>query len=146
MRVVRKCLIPKPYDFEPTTIGEHIKKERLRRGLLQKDVAQEIGVTLFSIMNWETGLSRPMTRHLPAIIKFLAYNPMHDAPSSIPALLKARRLEPGLSQEGAARQLRVDETTWARWERGRRIGNPEHRKRVMDFIGLSEDAALISAS
>jgi transcriptional regulator with XRE-family HTH domain len=141
VRVVRKCLIPKPYDVEPKTIGEHLKRRRLELGVYQKDVAKQIGVTLFSIMNWETGLSRPMTRHLPAIFKFLGYNPMPDAPSTVPALLKAQRLELGLSQEQAAKQLCVDETTWARWERGKRIGKPEHRKRVMHFIGLSEDAA-----
>jgi DNA-binding XRE family transcriptional regulator len=97
--------------FEPATLGEHIKRKRLQLGLYQKDIAKQIGVTLFSIVHWETGFSQPMTRYLPMIIKFLGYNPMPGMPRTIPELLKARRLDLGLTQEQAAKKLHVDETT-----------------------------------
>ena len=62
MRVVRKCLIPKPYDFEPKTVGEHIKRERLKRGMLQKEVALLFKVDAFTILNWETGFTKPQIK------------------------------------------------------------------------------------
>lgn len=34
-----KSLIPNAYDFEPETLGEHIKKKRLMKGMLQKELA-----------------------------------------------------------------------------------------------------------
>lgn len=43
-RISHNYLIPKPYDFIPTTIGEHILKRRLELGHYQKDVANQLGV------------------------------------------------------------------------------------------------------
>lgn len=65
MRVVRKCLIPKPYDFEPKAVGEHIRREGLRRGLLQKDLTQLFNVDTFAILNWETGKTKPQIKDVP---------------------------------------------------------------------------------
>lgn len=79
-----------------------------------------------------------MTRHLPKLIEFPGYNPQPDTPKTIPERLKARRLELGLTQERAAEKLGVDESTVGRWERGRRMGDPEQRKRLASFIGVPE--------
>lgn len=31
-------MIPKPYDFEPISVGDHIRKRRLELGLMQKEL------------------------------------------------------------------------------------------------------------
>jgi len=131
-------LIPKPYDFEPTTVGEHIKKERLKRGLLQKDVARLFNVDMFTILNWETGFTRPQIKDVPALIAFLGYDPEPPAPQSIAEHLYAKRRLLGWSQKVAAKQLSIDPCTWSSWEAGGTIMKPEHRKLVAGFLSLDE--------
>lgn len=135
--ITLKSLIPKEWDFEPSTLGEHIYRRRIKSGLFQKDVAKLIGVTTYTITNWEKGHNQPEIRYMAKIIDFLGYNPIESNPKTIPEMLKARRLELGLSQKKAAQLLHVDESTWTRWEHGRRMGNPTQRERVFRFLGLS---------
>ncbi len=62
------------YPTELATVGNHIRKGRLDLGLLQREVAAEIGVDASSVYNWENGRTEPQLRHLPAIIRFLGYD------------------------------------------------------------------------
>ena len=57
------------------TIGDHIRARRLDLGLLQKDVAEIIGVTTDTITNWEKGRNQPMIWHYLKIKKFLGCSP-----------------------------------------------------------------------
>jgi DNA-binding XRE family transcriptional regulator len=63
---------------EPQTVGDHIRKQRLGLKMLQKDVAEQIGVDKTSVFNWEANTSRPEIRYMPAIIRFLGYNPLPE--------------------------------------------------------------------
>ena len=47
--VTLKSLIPRPYDFEPQTSGDHIGKRRLILGITQEPAATRFGVKL-----WDT--------------------------------------------------------------------------------------------
>lgn len=62
---------------EPKTIGEHIKRERLLRQVFQKDLAKLFGVDIASIQNWERGSYPPAMRHVPKIVAWLGYDPLH---------------------------------------------------------------------
>lgn len=74
--------IPQPPEFsqEPVTLGEHLRRCRLERGLYQKDVAAQLGVTTSSVWNWEHGWTVDQ-RYISRIIVFLGYNP---GPTSSP--------------------------------------------------------------
>jgi len=61
----------KPFDFEPKTLGEQIKKERLKRGLSQKEVGALLGVTSFTVLNWEKGKTEPLRESMQMIVRFL---------------------------------------------------------------------------
>ncbi len=61
------------------TVGDHLRRRRLERKLLQKDLAKAIGVGVPTITNWQFGSSQPEFRHLPKIIKFLGYDPAPQA-------------------------------------------------------------------
>jgi site-specific DNA recombinase len=111
-RVIR---IPK----QPQTVGDHIRRRRLVLKLLQRDVAARLGVTESSIWNWEAGQSQPDFRYMPAIIRFLGYNPLPEAEDLAQQLLR-HRTTLGMSQQEAAKLLGVDPATLARWERGER--------------------------
>jgi DNA-binding XRE family transcriptional regulator len=83
-------------------------------------VAKIIVVDPFTILNWETGAAKPKFRYLPAIIRFLGYNPCPAPPNSpIGVRLKARRIELGLSLKQLARKLRLNECTLQKVEAGR---------------------------
>ena len=55
----------------PKTIGEHIRKVRLERGLLQKDLAKILKVSEDSISKWENNKNRPRKSQFSKIEDFL---------------------------------------------------------------------------
>ncbi len=60
------------------TIGDHIRKQHMDLGLLQREVAEVIGVIEYSVWNWEHGVE-PEQHYNPNVIKFLGYIPF-DCP------------------------------------------------------------------
>jgi len=59
------------YPKEIITIGDQIRKTRLDRGLLQKDVAKLIGVTEDCITNWEKNRNKPQKKYYEQVYSFL---------------------------------------------------------------------------
>lgn len=74
-RVSLNSLILQPYDFEPKTLGDHVRRRRLKMRLMQKEVADRLGVNSWTILNWEKGHTEPSTVSIPAIVQFLGYDP-----------------------------------------------------------------------
>jgi DNA-binding transcriptional regulator YiaG len=102
----------------PQTIGDHIKKQRLRFHLMQADLAAPLGVHRVSIQNWERNIGIPMPSQLPAIIKFLGYVPFqHDGtPGGKDRWL---RLCAGWTQGELAVAAGCDGSTVDKWEMNR---------------------------
>jgi len=44
-----------PYPEVPATLGDHLRKRRHERGLLQKHAANHLGVNTFSPEPWDMG-------------------------------------------------------------------------------------------
>jgi transcriptional regulator with XRE-family HTH domain len=101
------------------SIGDHIRKKRLDLGLLQRDVAAQIGVSQDTIYNWERNANSPQVHELPAVIRFLGYNPLPLARTAPDRLVRARH-ELGLTQKAMAGRLGIDPTTLARREKGKK--------------------------
>ena len=106
------------YPKELKSLGDHIRARRLDLKLLQKQVADQIGVHEITISTWECNATVPEVRYMPAIIQFLGYNPLPVANSLLERLATARRVL-GLSQRKMAEQLDVDPATLLGWEAGR---------------------------
>jgi transcriptional regulator with XRE-family HTH domain len=70
---------------------------------------------------------------MPGIIGFLGYNPLPKAKSMAEQLVRHRGTL-GLSQKEAARAIRVDPCTLARWERGEREPTGTLLSRVVRFL------------
>ncbi len=138
LRVVLKSLRKKAFDFEPQSLGEHIKRRRLMMGMTQEEAGERMGVTEFTVINWETGLRKPAVKHMPAIVRFVGYDPAPRLPVTIPERLAAKRRELGWSQKVAARRLGVDPCTWSSWEAGGTILLITHRRLIARFLGLSQ--------
>jgi transcriptional regulator with XRE-family HTH domain len=128
----------KESDFEPQTVGEHIKKKRLELALTQEKAGQLLGVTALTILYWEHGVFQPAVKHFPAILAFLGYDPKRPSPTCLSERLQAKRRELGWTQRDAARKLGIDPSTWSSWEGGGTIMLIAHRCLVAKFTGLSE--------
>jgi transcriptional regulator with XRE-family HTH domain len=102
LRLTAEKPLPKAYPRELKTIGDHIRKRRLDLGLLQKEVAEQIGVDKTTIMNWERGRNSPGLQNLPGTIKCLGYVPS-ELGQSPPDWLRA---VPGGFREYPLRKLR----------------------------------------
>ena len=70
-----KCKKPKNYSDDPKTVGEHIKKRRMELGLTLKTAGKLMGVTDYTVINWEYERVQPATANIPAIVCFLGYRP-----------------------------------------------------------------------
>ena len=132
-----KALKPKETDFEPRAIGEHLRKQRLVLGLTQGQGAKQLGINSWTVQNWEKGHTEPPIESMPAIVRFLGYDPFPE-PKTLPERLLAKRRAMGWSIRTAAQMLGVDPGTWGDWERGKVILYRKHRDLVAQLVGLPE--------
>ena len=121
------------------TLADHLLRRRLVLKLLQREVAERLGVSTATIVNWESGRTKPEHNYMPAIICFLGYNPLPPSKTWAGRLVDARTAL-GLSQKQAARQMGVDASTLARWERGEREPLGSFAVLATHFVGLVESA------
>jgi DNA-binding XRE family transcriptional regulator len=127
--------IPKPisgYPQSPQTIGEHLWWRRTELGQRQKDVAKQIGVSQFTIINWESGETTPAVRFGPKVVEFLGYDPLPD-PKSFGQRVWKLRWSLGLTQTALAGQLGIDDVTVRGWETGRHGASEKVRGRLKDM-------------
>ena len=109
--------------------------------LLQRQVAQQLSVNAATIHNWEANVVEPRLHFMPAIIRFLGYNPLPPpAPGGWGERLVQCRTALGITQKDLAGQLAVDQGTLARWERGEREPTGAFKARVSRFLSTAEAA------
>ena len=134
-----KSLIQKPYDFKPKYLGDHVRSKRLEMGLTQKEVADQLGVVPWTILNWEKDRTEPPIKPIPAIVQFLGYDPLPE-PTTLPQSMFAKRREMGWSIKDAAEAVGVDPATWGNWASGQTIAYRKHLALIARLLGLSIDA------
>ncbi len=128
---------PRGCPRELQTLGDHIRKVRLDRGLVQEQVARELGVSVGTVANWEKNLTRVATRHLPKVVAFLGYDPREES-GSLGERIRAQREGQGLSQEVLAERLGLNPSTVRAWERGEvKKLFPTVRMRFEEFLAGS---------
>jgi DNA-binding transcriptional regulator YiaG len=59
------------YPVELNTLGDHLRKVRLDRGLSQPDVARVLKVSTDMVTCWELNRNQPTAKFAKAIIDFL---------------------------------------------------------------------------
>lgn len=122
---------------ELNSIGDHLLRRRLVLKLLQRQVGGQIGVDKTSIANWEGNRSKPGFQFMPAIIRFLGYNPVPPTNGWADRLVGCRTVL-GISQREFARRIGVDPGTLARWERGERAPAGVFAARALSLIRAFE--------
>jgi transcriptional regulator with XRE-family HTH domain len=109
----------KGYPATPKTLGGEIRKRRLDLNLRQIDVAKIVGCNEMTVVNWEKGHCTPRINHMGKVVDFLGFNPLQKCDTLAQQILN-RRKAVGITQINFARQIGVDPSTLARWERGER--------------------------
>ena len=62
------------YPKDPKTLGEHIRKARMDRRIMVKELAERIDVVPETVINWEKHNLRPTPRHLERLREVLGLN------------------------------------------------------------------------
>ncbi|MHB9024744.1 MAG: helix-turn-helix domain-containing protein [Armatimonadota bacterium] len=108
------------YPLELKTLGDHLKKKRLDLGLVQTEVANILGVSEGTLVNWERNQAEPEFQRVPQIISFLGYLPFNNIMEK-PLGEKIWLLQQlyGINQKTLARRLGVDPCTLYKWARGK---------------------------
>lgn len=110
---------------------------RLELGLLQREVAERLGVDKTTVYSWEGHRTVPAQWQWPQIIAFLGNVPFSQD-GSLADRLGAYRRKRGLSEKGLARILRVDPSTVLHWERGEALARREHARRIAELLHEDE--------
>lgn len=97
-------------------------------------MAEELGVSVSTLINWERNHTRVQTRFMPKVVAFLGYDPREEC-GELGERIRALRERRGLSQAALASKLGVNASTVGNWERGRvRRLFPKVRKRFEEFL------------
>jgi len=88
--VTLRSLKPKDFRENPRTLGECLKKRRLEQGLLQRQTAAQIGVSVDTYRRWEMDQVAPYAPAWRRIISFLGYDP-GPPPQTLGEQLRNRR-------------------------------------------------------
>jgi DNA-binding transcriptional regulator YiaG len=105
--------------------------------LLQRQVSEQLSVDKASTANWEGNRTKPGVEYMPAIIRFLGYNPLPPADGWAERLVQCRTIL-GLTQNESAARIGVDAGTLARWERGEREPTGAFEARALTFVAEVE--------
>src|SRR5512135_1805481 len=71
------------YPKERKTLGDHLRKRRLDLGLLQREVAERLGVSEGSVWEWERNRAAPKVRSPPSSLSW-GTTPIRHRPLSLP--------------------------------------------------------------
>ena len=96
--------------------------------MLQREVAEQLGISDCTLLLWENGRATPEDRYLPRIMSFLGYDPRPE-PRTFGEQLVAARQSLGLPRKRAAKLMGVDEGTLTLWEQGKR--RPSKRRQAL---------------
>ena len=125
----------KDYSEDPQNLGEHLKKCRRKLGLLQREVAAQMGILTETYANWEKGRTEPVAAQFRPVIEFLGYDPTPEA-RTLAERLEAKRRRLGVTFDQIAGYLGWDPATLTRYLNGT-WRMPETRAAALELL-LSE--------
>jgi transcriptional regulator with XRE-family HTH domain len=122
------------YPSELNTLGDHLRKVRLDRGLSQPYVAVVLKVSTDMVTCWELNRNQPTAKFAKAIIAFLGYFPFEVEDSSIGKQLYYARLITGKTQRQIARLIGCDASNLRRIELNQRNPFGKTREKIEAYV------------
>jgi transcriptional regulator with XRE-family HTH domain len=117
------------------TLGDHLRKVRLDRGLSQPDVARILKVTTDMVTCWELNRNQPTAKFAKAIIDFIGYFPFQS--TSMGEQLYYARLITGKTQKQVADLIGCDESNLRRIELDQRKPTPKTLQKILEYINYA---------
>ena len=115
-----------------------IRRRRHELGLIQRQLAERLGVLPGAIEKWERGKCYPHERLSSKLIEVLGFDPTALI-RGLPDELRRYRLRQGFSRPQMAERLGIHPGTVWRWETGRRITvQRKSLEKIQEF--LAEEA------
>lgn len=127
------------YPLEIETLGDHLRKMRLDRGLLQCDVADLLQVDTNTVTTWEMNRHQPTPKFAKSIISFLGYIPFNFEVQHLGKQLYYARLITGKTQRQVANIIGCDTSTIECFELAQRIPITRTREKIQGYIDSSLD-------
>lgn len=121
------------YPVELNTLGDHLRKVRLDRGLSQPDVAKILKVSTDMVTCWELNRNQPTAKSSKAIIDFIGYVPFKLEDCSLGKRLYYARLMTGKTQRQVSEMIGCDESNLRFIELGQRTPLEKIREKVHDY-------------
>ena len=117
--------------------ADELRRRRIRAGLTQLAAAEQLGVSAWTVQQWEAGNHTPRAERLPELARVLGCEPsdLVEAPSK----LADYRTLAGLTQAALATQLGVSRMTVAQWESGLMPIAVRHHERLAAALGIPVD-------
>jgi transcriptional regulator with XRE-family HTH domain len=115
---------------EDAPVGLHVRKKRTELRLLQKDVANIVGVSEDCITFWENGRSVPQIQFMPKVVQFLGYNPLEVENLTLSGRIRNYRMKHGLSHKNLSEILGIDSSRISAWENGKSKPDKETLKAI----------------
>ena len=125
------------YPDECITLGDHLRKVRLDRGLSQSDVARVLHVTPDTVTGWELNRHEPPAKSAKGVIAFLGYFPFSNENNTLGKQLYYARLITGKTQRQVAKEIGCDESNLRLIERDERKPQPGTHQKIQDFINAA---------
>jgi transcriptional regulator with XRE-family HTH domain len=130
------------------TVGEHIKCERLRRGLRQRDLALAANADVWTVITWERHDVEPSVKLISAIIEWLGYDPF-PVGDTFGEKIKWKRKKVGLTGQELGDLLSLSYCAIEQWERDvckPRPANLCTLERVIGNIEVAEDGEELASA
>jgi transcriptional regulator with XRE-family HTH domain len=124
------------YPKNIESVGDHLRARRIEQELKQSDVSVILQVSEATITNWENNLTKPETRYIPAIIRFLGYNPNTADTNSLGGRIKYYRQTNGLTHKKMGKIFGVNASTIGSWENNEHVPNRRLLKQIDEKITI----------
>ncbi|APC81723.1 TPA: helix-turn-helix transcriptional regulator [Clostridium botulinum] len=129
------------YDtLEENTLGQRLKKNRMKLGLSQKQLSVKCNISRGAIIGYENDSVHPSKEALIKLSKVidLSYICISEYSkfilSDYSSIIKNWRIKNNLTVRKAAKILNVDSTTLNRWEKGTYMVSKNNYERIKDII------------
>lgn len=101
---------------------------------MQKELGKSIGVSEELVSIWERDQAEPGISNYPAVISFLGLVPFPYETETFGGKIRLYRYLKGLSQEGLARELGINESMVIHYEKGKHTPHVKMRNRVLSYM------------
>src|SRR5205085_12045750 len=115
------------------SLGERLWNRRIELRLLQREVADQLGVSVDTITLWENGIIHPRVRHYPRIIAFWGYFPFEVGKVNFKERVMYYRYNNGLTPKEFGNLVHADVSTVLAWEAGKHMPSKKKIKIVEEF-------------